>query len=349
MAETLATEGLAGLWVTGAADLAWLTGFTGSNGAVFVRADGRHLLATDARYAGRVDDTDDLEVRIDRDLFAPVATAVSDGLGPVAFDPTAVSHARARTWSERTGDALVARTGLVGGLRLVKDDAEVGRLARACDLTVAAWRVEVVAAGTDLVGVTERELATRIERTMVDLGADGVAFPSIVAAGTNGAVPHHEPTDRPIRAGELVTTDIGARVDGYHADFTRTVAVGEVDDDLLAVHALVERAQAAGVAAVRVGEPVVELDTVARRVITEGGHGDAFVHGVGHGVGLEVHEDPIIALATTDRLSAGMVLTIEPGIYLPGHGGVRIEDTLVVTDDGPRVLTDAPTGAHPSA
>jgi len=351
VADVVADDDLAGLYVTDPADLAWLTGFTGSNGAVLVRADGRTVFATDARYAGRVAAADDLDIAIDRDLFAPVVAALGDGDGTIAFDPVAVTHARARTWLERAGDRLVARGGQVADLRVVKDDAEVARLARACDLTVAAWEAEVVAparAGI-LAGTTERALATRIERRMVDLGADGIAFDSIVAAGPNGAIPHHEPTDRPLRDGEFVTTDIGARVDGYHADFTRTIAVSDqpVDDDLVAVHGLVTRAQAAGVAAVVVGEPVVDVDTVARDLITEGGHADHFVHGVGHGVGLVIHEDPFIALATTDRLVAGMVLTVEPGIYLPERGGVRIEDTVVVTESGPRILTAAPTGSHP--
>ncbi len=338
-------------YVNDAADLAWLTGFTGSNGAVLVRAGGRSTLATDARYAGRVAEAADLDLHIDRDLFAPVLAALGEVEGEVGFDPTAVSHARAGTWLERAGERLVPRAGLVAGLRVVKDDAEVARLVRACELTVRAWEVEVVgpARAGSLAGTTERELATRIERRMVDLGADGVSFDSIVASGPDGAIPHHEPTNRPLQAGEFVTTDIGAKVDGYHADFTRTIAVSDdpVADDLARVHDLVVRAQAVGVAALVVGDPVVDVDTLARDLITDGGHGDHFVHGVGHGVGLAIHEDPLIALATTDRLVAGMVLTVEPGIYLPERGGVRIEDTVVVTSSGPRVLTAAPTGSHP--
>lgn len=351
LARALGGAGLAAAYVNDAADLAWLTGFTGSNGAVLVRAGGRSTLATDARYAGRVAEAADLDLHIDRDLFAPVLAALSEVEGEVGFDPTAVSHARAGTWLERAGERLVPRAGLVAGLRVVKDDAEVARLVRACELTVRAWEVEVVgpARAGSLAGTTERELATRIERRMVDLGADGVAFDSIVASGPNGAIPHHEPTDRVLCEGELVTTDIGAEVAGYHADFTRTIAVSDaaVDAGMGYVHEVVAQARAAGVAALVVGEPIVDVDTVARSVIVDAGHGDDFVHGVGHGVGLAIHEDPFIALATTDRLAAGMVVTVEPGIYLPDRGGVRIEDTVAVTSDGPRVLTAAPTGMHP--
>lgn len=348
LVATLAQEELAGLYVTDAADIAWLTGFIGSNGAILVGADGRCILATDARYDGRVQPDQDLEVRIDRDLFTIVVELISDhqAAGPIAFDPAAVTHARAVTWLDRTDGSLVTRSGLVARLRRRKDDAELARLALACRLTVQAWEETVVAAdraGT-LAGTTERELAVAIERSMVDLGADGLAFPSIVASGPNSAIPHHEPSHRVIAAGDLLTCDIGARVDGYHADFTRTIAVGgHLDDDLADIHAVVERAQRAGVAAVRVGQPIVDIDTVARDVIAEAGFGAAFVHGVGHGVGLVIHEDPLIALAGADTLEAGMVLTVEPGIYLPGRGGVRIEDTVAVTDEGPVVLTPAST------
>lgn len=350
IAAACAEAAVDGVYVTDPADLAWATGFTGSNGAVLVMRDGQSVFTTDPRYAGRVAATSDLEIVIDRDLFAMVVEAGGDGAS-IAFDPLAVTHARALTWLERLGDQLVARGGIVTGLRRTKDPAEVARLARACEFTVAAWRDVVVAGLTDgsLVGRTQRAVATMIERRMVDLGADGVAFDSIVASGPDGAVPHHEPGTRTIREGDLLTTDIGARVDGYHADFTRTVAVGTgVDPALLAAHDLVAAAQQAGIAALEVGRPIVDVDTAARDVITAGGHGEHFVHGVGHGVGLAIHEDPIIALAGDEVLAAGMVVTVEPGIYLPGLGGVRLEDTLVVTERGPVSLTTAPIDVRPA-
>ncbi|HKJ57058.1 MAG TPA: aminopeptidase P family protein [Nitriliruptoraceae bacterium] len=349
LADAVDEAGFDGLYVTDPADLAWCTGYTGSNAALLVLADATAVFTTDARYEGQVEPVDGLEVVIDRDLFAMVVDRAGED-DRIAFDPAAVTHARALTWFERLDDGLVGRGGLVAKLRLRKDADEVARLQRACALTVAAWRDVVVDAleSDDLVGRTERDVATAIERRMVDLGADGVAFDSIVAAGPNGAVPHHRPGDRPIRPGEFVTTDIGARVDGYHADFTRTVASDDsVSDTLLRVHDVVARAQQAGIEALQVGDPIVDVDSAARDVIVAAGNGDQFVHGVGHGVGLVIHEDPFIALAGDDVLEAGMCLTVEPGIYLPGVGGVRIEDTLVVTEQGPRHLTVAATGPRP--
>jgi len=340
---------LDGIYVTDPADLAWATGFTGSNGALLVRADGRGVFTTDPRYEGRVAATDLLEVNIDRDLFAMVVDAAGQDQR-IAFDPAAVTHARALTWHERLGDRIVARGGIVTGLRRRKDAAEVARLARAGALTVAAWQEVVVAGIADgsLVGRSERAIATAIERRMVDLGADGIAFDSIIASGPNGAVPHHEPGERRVGPGDLLTTDIGALVDGYHADFTRTVALGDsVDPEVLAVHDVVASAQRAGIDALRPGSRIVDVDTAAREVVRAAGYGEQFVHGVGHGVGLVIHEDPIIALAGDELLATGMVVTVEPGVYLAGRGGVRIEDTLVVTEDGPRSLTPAPTGPRP--
>lgn len=349
LAAACAEADLDGIYVTDPADLAWATGFTGSNGALLVGADGRGVFTTDPRYEGRVAATDLLEVHIDRDLFAMVV----DAAGPdqrIAFDPVAVTHARALTWLERLGGRIVARGGIVTGLRRRKDAAEVARLARAGALTVAAWQEVVVAGIADgsLVGRSERAIATAIERRMVDLGADGIAFDSIIASGPNGAVPHHEPGERRIGAGDLLTSDIGALVDGYHADFTRTVALGDsVDPEVLAVHDVVASAQRAGIDALRPGSRIVDVDTAAREVVRAAGYGEQFVHGVGHGVGLVIHEDPIIALAGDELLETGMVVTVEPGVYLAGRGGVRIEDTLVVTEDGPRSLTPAPTGPRP--
>lgn len=351
IAEAVARDDLDGIHLTDPADLQWATGYTGSNGALLVRADGRATFTTDARYEGRVTPTPLLDVVIDRDLFATTAQAAADG-ERIGFDPVAVTHARALAWHDRTDHRIVAHGGVVASLRRCKDRGEIARLERACAITVAAWRDIVVAGGADatLVGWTEHAVAVAIERRMVDLGADGIAFDSIIAAGPHGAVPHHEPTDRPIQPGEFVTTDIGALVEGYHADFTRTVALPELAAPTLArlhdIHELVARAQQAGIDSVQVGAPIVDVDTAARDVIDAGGHGDHFVHGVGHGVGLAIHEDPFIALAD-GVLEAGMCVTVEPGIYVAGLGGVRIEDTVVVTSDGPRLLTLAPTTARP--
>ncbi len=243
--------------------------------------------------------------------------------------------------AEAQGVEVKGAERLIEGLRLVKDEAELERIALACRITQEGleWLfTEVVAPGS-----TERELAVRLERRFIDTGADGIAFPSIVASGPNAAIPHHEPTDRQLRPGDLLTIDCGAMIDGYHADHTRTVAIGHLDDRLARAHSTVVAAQAAGIAAVRPGVVSGEVDGAARAVIEEAGFGAAFLHGTGHGVGLAIHEAPAIARGTTATLRPGIVLTVEPGIYLSGLGGVRIEDTLVVTADGTaRTLTDTP-------
>ncbi|MEX0705768.1 MAG: M24 family metallopeptidase, partial [Nitriliruptoraceae bacterium] len=201
------------------------------------------------------------------------------------------------------------------------------------------WLVDV----HGLAGHTERALAVALERRFVDLGADGVAFPSIVASGPNGAVPHHDPGSRVVQQGDLVTLDCGALVDGHHADCTRTFAVGKPDPVLVEVYEVVARAQAAGRAAVRAGVCAGDVDRAARQVAREAGHLEHYVHPTGHGVGLEIHEAPAVAPGSTATIDVGAVLTVEPGIYLPGIGGVRIEDTLVVDVHGAgRVLTDLP-------
>ncbi len=366
---------LDGRWllVSTPVNVRYLTGFTGSAGHTLVAPDpSMDRLLTDDRYAERVThDPPDLEVELTR---KPVQVAVdlvrgNDGGGDEARvgDGTTVgagdgstvgagdgptlcveadhlTWARARevqTMAQEAGLRLVGLTGAVAQLRLVKDDAEVARLTRANQLTAAAleWLFEEVVAP----GRTERQLAIALERRFIDLGADGIAFPSIVASGYNCASPHHEPTDRELRAGELLTVDCGAQVDGYHADHTRTVGISHLAPEVQDLYDLVKRAQAAGRAAVVAGATTGEVDTAARGVIEEAGFGRYFVHGTGHGVGLEVHEAPSVAKGTTATLVPGMTLTVEPGVYVPGNGGVRIEDSLVVVPDGPaHPLTDAP-------
>lgn len=351
LAGRLRESGHDAWWQPVGPGLTWLTGFVGSNGGMVLRADdGPHVMATDARYVGAVAPAPDLQVVQTRDLFGVVVDA---GARRTAFDPNDATHAQVLGWNQRLATALEAVPGVVRDLRGVKDAAELAFLARACALTVAGWRSVVAepAARGDLAGMTERRIAVMLERAFVDLGADGVAFDSIVASGPNGAVPHHRPTDRVLRPGELVTVDCGALVGGYHADFTRTVVVSPTrampPDDLLAIHDLVVRAQAAGVAAVRVGVPVDQVDAEARAIVVAAGHGQHFPHGVGHGVGLEIHEDPFLGRAGDVAFEPGMVVTVEPGVYVPGLGGVRVEDTIVVTPAGPTTLTCAPVESFP--
>jgi len=327
----------------------YLTGFTGSNGQCLLGPDpAEDRLVTDERYAGRAAaEAPDLDHLIDREVIGavlPRITRVGGTGGVLGLEAHHVSWRfadRARARAEAAGVGVIGLDGLIEDRRRVKDVAELARIAAACRITqrCLSWLFDEVVA----VGRSERQLAVLLERRFVDEGADDVAFPSIVAAGPNASIPHHEPSDRTLARGDLLTVDCGASVDGYRADHTRTVAVGHLDEGLAQVHEVVRRAQAAGIAAVRVGATGGEVDAAAREVVTAAGFGPRFVHGTGHGVGLAVHEAPTVGEGSAATLEAGMVLTVEPGIYLPGVGGVRIEDTLVVTADaGGRALTDTP-------
>jgi Xaa-Pro aminopeptidase len=234
---------------------------------------------------------------------------------------------------------LVPAGELVAGLREVKDPGEVDRIRAAAHLADAAL-TEVL--GRGLAGRTERDVAVDIEIELRRTGADSVSFQPIVASGANGALPHAEPRDVAIEPGALVTIDWGARLEGYCSDCTRTFAVGEVGDDQREIYELVLRAQQAALAVVRPGPTGREVDAVARDLIDEAGHADHFGHGLGHGVGLEIHEAPRLSRQSEARLVAGNVVTVEPGVYVPERCGVRIEDLVVVTDDGHEVLSTLP-------
>ena len=267
------------------------------------------------------------------------------------LEAAAVSWQRARRLREALpGVQVVPTAGQVEALREVKDAGEVAALRRACavgDEAFAALCERLVK------GMSERDAAVTLERAMVDLGAEAVAFSTIVASGPNGARPHHRPGGRVLAAGDLITCDFGATVDGYHSDMTRTVALGRCPPVLAAVYELVRGAQQAGLEAVVAGAQTDAVDAACRTVIADAGHAERFVHGTGHGVGLEVHEAPFlrpgpgsappaVTAGTSVTLRAGMTVTVEPGVYLPGLGGVRIEDCVLVTPDGADVLTRTP-------
>ncbi|MFD0887693.1 M24 family metallopeptidase, partial [Streptosporangium algeriense] len=242
----------------------------------------------------------------------------------------------------RLGGEPPRLSGLVESVRRVKDEEEIDLIRTACALTDQAF-ADVLPRLRP--GVTEREVARALEIRMIELGADGPAFDSIVASGPNGSIPHHSPSERPLRRGDLVTMDFGAMYGGYHADMTRTVAIGEPAAWQRELYDLVRSAQRAGRHAVRPGALTHEVDAAARDLITAAGHGEYFEHGLGHGVGLEIHEVPFLAPPKPDsdaghaRLEDRVPVTVEPGVYLPGVGGVRIEDTLVTRDVGPELLT----------
>jgi Xaa-Pro aminopeptidase len=325
--------------VTDLTNVRYLTGFTGSNGMAVVGRDLRRFI-TDFRYTEQAgSEVEGFEVE---QAPAEFNAALADGWpqGPLrlGFEDDRVSvrrHARLReVLPERV--ELVAAGGAVEALRAVKDAGEIARIRAAAELADAVYRM---LREQGLVGRTEREVALAIENEMRRLGAEGPSFDSIVASAERGALPHAQPSDAAIPRGTLVTLDIGARLDGYCSDCTRTWATGDLPDDLAEAYELVHRAQLAALAAVRPGPEGREVDAVARDIIEAAGHGDHFGHGLGHGVGMEVHEAPRLARTAEGALVAGMVVTVEPGVYLPGRGGVRIEDLVVVTEDGNSVLS----------
>ena len=336
--ERLRERELAALLVTDLVGVRWLTGFTGTNGACLVTPDER-LFLTDFRYteqaATQVGDGFEI-VKAGRDLLGDLAGRLPRGRA--GFDESNVTvKAHARLVEKAAeGAELVEAAGLVEELREVKDAGEIESIAAATELATAAFERTVE---RGLAGRTERALALELEQEMRAAGAEAASFPSIVAAGAHGALPHAEPRDVEIPAGVLVTIDWGAQLNGYCSDCTRTLASGPIGEREREVYELVLRAQREALAAVAPDEACAAVDAVAREIIAAAGHGDHFGHGLGHGVGLEVHEGPRLAKAAEGVLAAGNVVTVEPGVYLPGELGVRIEDLAVVADDGPRVLT----------
>ena len=334
------------LLVEAATDVRYLTGFTGSNGMALV--DVREpafpqLFLTDFRYdtqsAAQVPAA--FERRIVTGELLDAAAATLDGAsGRLGFDDASLTVARHRRLGELlgTGWELVPRSGLVERLRLVKEAGEINLIRGASELADEALR-QVLEQG--LTGRTERDVAIELELRMRRLGAEGPSFPSIVAAGPHAALPHAAPRAKEIPPDVLVTIDWGALHEGYCSDCTRTYATGEdISQEARAVYGLVLEAQLEALSALRAGPTGREIDAIARAVIEAGGHGEHFGHGLGHGVGLDIHEAPRLArTAGKDPLPAGTVVTIEPGIYLPGELGVRIEDLVVVRDGGAEVLT----------
>jgi Xaa-Pro aminopeptidase len=330
----LVTAKLDAILVTDLANVRYLSGFSGSNGALLVYADddARTRVATDGRYRTQAAlQAPDVTVSIERAVGPHLAAlAAAEGVGRLGFESHVVTvdgyDALARA---AEGVELVRASGNVEALREVKDAGEVALLRLACEAADAALS-DLVARGGLRPGRTERQVARELEALMFDHGADAVSFETIVAAGPNSAIPHHRPTDAVLATGDFVKIDFGALVAGYHSDMTRTFVLGSAAQWQLEIYELVATAQRAGREALAPGVACSEVDAASRQLIADAGYGDCFTHGLGHGVGLQIHEAPGISAASVGTLLAGSAVTVEPGVYLPDRGGVRIEDTLIV-------------------
>ena len=337
--------GCDGLLVTNLVNIRYLTGFTGSAALLLVQRDDL-LFVSDGRYGTQAADqlsASGVEARIEitgvgqREVLSDAA----EGLARLGLEAAAVTWAQQRRYAAEwfPGVDLVPTEGLVEDLRLVKDAGEIDRIESAAHIADAAL-AEVTPLLSD--GPTEQEFGLALDTAIRRLGAEGTSFETIVASGPNGARPHHRPGARRVRDGDLVVIDFGALVDGYCSDMTRTLMVGAPSTTQRRMLEVVAESQQAGVDAVRAGVATAAVDAACRSVIDAAGWADAFVHGTGHGVGLEIHEGPRVSATATATLAPGHVVTVEPGVYLPDHGGVRVEDTVVVTEEGCRTLTLAP-------
>lgn len=345
------------LLITGLRNVRYLSGFSGSHGvlalirpgaarAAVAGADGTaeapSVLGTDGRYTLQCgQECPELPLLIDRAALTGLARQLTEsGVHRIAVEADHLTMAQGAALVRDFGCELVPTSGLVEQRRTLKDPGEIEALRAACAASDAAL--------TDLVpsirvGMTEIEIARRLEWLMGEHGAEAPAFETIVAGGPNSAIPHHSPTARALESGDFLKIDFGARVRGYHADMTRTFVVGAGPAAWQSeVHALVSAAQAAGRAALGEGVELSEVDRASRGIIEDAGYAEQFPHGLGHGVGLEIHEVPFLGARAAGRLRTSMTVTVEPGVYLPGRGGVRIEDTLLVTDSGSVPLTMFP-------
>jgi Xaa-Pro aminopeptidase len=319
--------------ITSLVNVRYLTGLASSNAALLLPADGSPVLATDSRYLLAAErDCPDLTLLNARNVEPALADVARErGVRRLGFEAQEMTVARHAALAQPGDLELIPLGERVEELRVTKDEEEIALLARACAITGAAFDQVVP---TIRAGMTERQLATAIERAMVDVGAEKPAFDTIVASGPNGAIPHHAPGARRFEAGDMITIDCGARCGGYHADMTRTVVLGPPAGWQREIYALVATAQRAGIDAAVPGAAAADVDAVARDMIKAAGHGEHFGHGLGHGVGLEIHEAPQLGVAKPGTLGDRVPITVEPGVYLPGMGGVRIEDTLVVRAGG---------------
>ena len=343
LASLLAGHRIDDMLVTHLTHVRYLSGFSGSNGALLISKDRSARITTDGRYATQVaEEVPDIEATITRKVATELLSAVVEG-HRVGYEADYVSASQLEALKQACpeGVTLVPVTQQIEGIRLVKDELELQRLAEAAELASTALR-ELVDAGELAAGQSERQVAANLEYRMRLLGADRPSFDTIVASGLNSAKPHDGASDRVIEDGDFVTIDFGMYRAGFNSDMTRTFAVGEPSAFLREIYEVTRESQQAGVEAAVAGAKLVDVDKACRSIIEDAGYGEYFVHSTGHGIGLDVHEGPYAALTGTGELEPSMTLTIEPGIYVPGKGGVRIEDTLIITSGAPRIITQFP-------
>lgn len=340
LAAKLAGQRIDSILVTSPIHVRYLSGFTGSNGALIVNKDLSAQICTDGRYTTQIaEEVPDIEALIERNSAVALLSQVA-GPRRIAFEASQTTIAELDALKDALQEdvTLVPVTGVVESIRLHKDNFELDRLREVAALASQAFE-DLLAAGELAEGRTERQVAADLEYRMRMLGAERTSFDTIVASGLNSAKPHHSAGDQVLSHGDLVTIDFGAHSRGFNSDMTRTLVMGSAGDFEAEIYDVVLRAQLAGVEAAYAGTPLADIDAACRSIIEDAGYGEYFVHSTGHGIGLEVHEAPGAAKNAPGVLDAGSTLTIEPGIYVPGKGGVRIEDTLIITEGAPEIIT----------
>lgn len=341
--ERAAAADLDALIVLDLSDIRYLSGFTGSAGLLVVLAEGSDAFFTDFRYQTQIAAELDaaIDVRIGNEGLLKTSCEFLAGLGVsrVGFEREQLTYRAWAEWSDREAPALVPVEEWIEELRMIKSAPEIAAIRKACDIADETFERMLEELRP---GVTERELAARLDLELATRGAEGPSFETIVAFGERAALPHARPGQRELRRGDVVLFDFGAVADGYVSDLSRTVAYGDPAAEMREAYGLVLEAQAVAIGGIRAGLPGMEADRLARDVIEAAGHGPRFGHSLGHGIGLEVHEAPRLGRKSEDTLESGMTVTIEPGIYLEGLGGVRIEDDALVTDAAVELLTSAP-------
>lgn len=343
LAARLASQRIDAMLVTHLTHVRYLSGFSGSNGGLLLRKDLTATMATDGRYTTQIaEEVPDLKAILGRAVGEELLKTLT---GPMRVgyeaDYVSVSQLEKLIAAAPSDITLVPVTGVIEDIRLVKDQLELRRLTEIAELANTALE-QLIDAGELAAGRTERQVAADLEYRMRTLGSERVSFDTIVASGPNSAKPHHGADDRVIENGDLVTIDFGAHLRGFNSDCTRTFVVGGANDFAKEIYNIVLESQLAGVRAAVPGAKLVDVDAASRTVIEDAGYGEYFVHSTGHGVGLDVHEGPYAAKTGSGELAEGMTLTIEPGIYVPGKGGVRIEDTLIITSGAPQIITQYP-------